>query len=71
MTVTSVTETISIGLFQKVTERDRERPNANTNLNFDDLTMNEAVIKLNEYQSKLNILVNKIKMYFFNDNCIE
>jgi hypothetical protein len=71
VTVTSVTETISIGLFQKVTERDRERPNANTNLNFDDLTMNEAVIKLNEYQSKLNILVNKIKMYFFNDNCIE
>ncbi len=40
-------------------------------LNFDDLTMNEAVIKLNEYQSKLNIFVNSIKMYFFNDNCIE
>ena len=71
MTVNSVNETISICLFKKVTERDRERPNANTNLNFDDLTMNEAVIKLNEYQSKLNILVNKIKMYFFNDNCIE
>jgi len=40
-------------------------------LNFDDVTMNEAVIKLNEYQSKLNILANKIKMYLFNNNCIE
>jgi hypothetical protein len=40
-------------------------------LNFDDVTMNEAVIKLNEYQTKLNILASKIKMYLFNNNCIE
>ncbi len=32
-------------------------------LNFDDVTMNEAVIKLNEYQSKLNIL-NLIKIKY-------
>ena len=29
MTITSVTETMTIGLFEKMTERDRERSNAN------------------------------------------
>ncbi len=39
--------------------------------NFDDQTMKEALVKLSEYQSKLNILISKIKMYLFNNNCFE
>ena len=34
-------------------------------LNFDDKTMEEALVKLSEYQFKSNILVDKIKMYLF------
>ena len=40
-------------------------------LNFDDKTMEEALVKLSEYKFKSNILVDKIKMYLFNNNCFE
>ena len=33
--------------------------------------MTEAASKLREYQDELNNLTNKVKMYLFNNNCIE
>ena len=40
-------------------------------LKFEDKTMTEAADKLREYQAELNNLTNKVKMYLFNNNCIE
>jgi hypothetical protein len=40
-------------------------------LRFDDESMKQAANKMKEYQTKINDIFTNIKMYIFNNNCIE
>jgi hypothetical protein len=42
-----------------------------TELRFDDESMKQAANKMEEYQTKMNDIFTNIKMYIFNNNCIE